>query len=59
MLENVLFLTNIPKIAVIAKRSVIRFIFCAEISLYYSAISVGVGARFDFVPRSSEPSLRY
>jgi len=33
--------------------------FCVGISLYYSAIFVGRGARFGFIPRKKEPSLRY
>jgi len=44
MLENVLFFINITKIVVSFRRFVIRLqrllYFCAEISLYYSALSV-------------------
>jgi len=62
MLDNVLFLNNVLKITVSAKRSIIRLqrllYFCTEISLYYSAIFVGGGARFSFVPRCRLTSLR-
>jgi len=48
------FFINIPKIALNVGRSVIRLqrllYFCAEILLYYSAIFIGEGARFGFVP---------
>jgi len=57
MLENVLFLINIPKIAMSAKRSVFRLILFCRNFLYYSAIFVGGGARFGFVPRRRLPSL--
>jgi len=53
-LENLLFFINILKIAVSARRSVIRFqrvlYFWVEISFFYSAIFVGGGARFGFCP---------
>jgi len=65
MLENVLFLVNILKIAKSARRSGIIHqtsafvILLAETSLYYSAIFVGRDARFGFIPRCKVPSLRY
>jgi len=51
------FLINILKITVSAIGALSSFFrlqhlyFCAEISLYYSAIYVSGGARFSFVPR--------
>jgi len=64
-LEILYFFITIPKIAVSARRSVIihqtsaLVNFCAEISIYYSAIFVGGGAKFGFVPLRKVPSLRY
>jgi len=64
MIKN-LFFINILKIIMIARRSVIihqtwAFVtLLTEILLYYSAIFVGGGARFGFVPRCRVPSLRF
>jgi len=61
----VLFLINILKIAMSARRSVIIHqtsafvILLGETSLYYSAVFVGGVARFGFTPQCRVPSLRY
>jgi len=60
MLENVLFLINVLKIALTSFIRLQRFvILLAETPLYYSAIFVGGDARFGFVSRCRVPSLRY
>jgi len=56
---------NILKIAMSARRSVIIHqtsafvILLAKTSLYYSAVFVGRGTGFGFIPRRRVPSLRY